>query len=161
LLNCSLPVLVNANSLRSNDIGDEGARDIAEALKSKPTLKKLSCVLSLLLFLSFEFLQAVCWACSIFSPTFYERAHSLAENGISADGARAVADALKNNATLKELVCVSFPSLLSRMPRAHTFLSLHFSFPLREREHRTAFTITTSATRVRAPSLRRSRATRR
>ncbi len=42
-----------------------------------------------------------------------ERAHSLKRNDIGAEGARAVAEALKSNATLTALKCVSFPSFFS------------------------------------------------
>ncbi len=95
------------HSLDLNKIGDKGALVVAEALKSNATLKELRCV-------SFAFSS---WFPSrwlrvtrAYGAPFFprERAHSIGRNSIGDEGARAVAEALKSNATLTLLECVPF-----------------------------------------------------
>ncbi len=80
-------------------IGDEGACAVAEALKSNATLVTL-------LYVSFPpFFSLSCWLSAAHAHSFppRERVHSLGINNIGPEGARAVAEALKTNATLTTL----------------------------------------------------------
>ncbi len=79
-----------AHSLGYNKIRDEGARAIAEALKINVTLKDIKCVRGLLFSIVELWLTRFLTAC----------AHSLRANSIGAEGARAIAEALKSNTTL-------------------------------------------------------------
>ncbi len=75
-------------------------------------------------FVSFSLaLRGACSLVRFFSPR--TRMHSLERNSIGAEGARAVAEALKSNVTLTALVCVSLP-LTGCALRRLTFVSVCF-----------------------------------
>ncbi len=87
-------------SLYNNRIGDEGARAVAEALKSNATLTNLECVC----FPSSSFVLAGC-AQRVLTHFFphRERAHSLYDNDIGDEGARAFKEMFAFNGTLTYL----------------------------------------------------------
>ncbi len=104
---CSLisppPPRERAHSLHYNGIGEEGARAVAEALKSNTTLTTLGCV-SQHFFFFFFFLAGCAWCVSDHSFSLpRERAHSLWDNRIGEECARAFKEMFAFNGTLTTL----------------------------------------------------------
>jgi hypothetical protein len=98
-----LPMHERTRSFAGNNLGDAGVCALAEALKSNAALTFLECVVVLSFFLFF----GSTWHTHSLAPFPPPRTRSLGYNNIGTEGARAIAEALKSNATLRNFKCVS------------------------------------------------------
>lgn len=95
----SLPFFL-IHSLIDNGISTEGAKIIAEVLKTNKTLKQLNLNLNFVLILraiQFAIYRLICYVMFLFSHS------QIIGNQIGDEGARIIADALKENSTITKI----------------------------------------------------------